>query len=187
MDEDIINPNYHACTYTWATYHRLQKLKLRYDERVKVLFEMDSTHQHHPYSLESLDLIGLFEMSHVWKFNNWNKSLIPQHQPALQLQLPFQNLTTILIQHCHKLKDDAADANEEENVASSTSSHQISTTSFLFPQLNGLRLAFLPCLRSFDDAGDTIHHQSQLSSATPRPTYKWLWKDRGNCEGTRRK
>ncbi|KAL8248391.1 hypothetical protein R6Q59_005259 [Mikania micrantha] len=188
MDEDIINPNYHACIYTWATCHRLQNLELRNDKRVKeVLFEMDSTHQHLPYSLESLHLGGLFEMSHVWKCNNWNKSLIPQHQPALHLQLPFQNLTNISLGRCNRLKylfsplmvkyltnlkslfismcdgieeiissrDDAAEANEEENVASSTS--------FLFPRLNVLDLWGLPCLRSFDDAGDTIHHQSQLS------------------------
>ncbi|KAL8248382.1 hypothetical protein R6Q59_005250 [Mikania micrantha] len=193
MDEDIIN----ACTYTWATCHHLQKLELRNDKRVKeVLFEMDSTHQQYlPYGLEFLFLGGLHEMSHVWKCNNWKKNLIPQRQPAtLQLQLPFQNLTNISLDYCHRLKylfspimvkylsnlkslfihrcdgieeiissrDDAADANEEENVASSTSSHQISTT-FLFPQLNVLSLQDLPCLRSFDDAGDTIHHQSQLS------------------------
>ncbi|KAD7478958.1 hypothetical protein E3N88_02094 [Mikania micrantha] len=195
MDEDVINPNYHACTYTWATCHQLQRLDLSFDKRVKeVLFEMDSTHQHFPYSLETLNLGGLHEMSHVWKCNNWNKFLIPQHQPALQLQLPFQNLTNISLLFCNRLKylfsplmvkylinlkslyiyvcdgieeiisnrDDAADANEEENVASSTSSHQISTT-LLFPQLNVLKLNGLPCLRSFDDAGDTIHHQSQLS------------------------
>ncbi|KAD7478933.1 hypothetical protein E3N88_02069 [Mikania micrantha] len=194
MDEDIINSNYHACTYTWATGHRLQNLELQNDKTVKeVLFEMDSTHQHLPYGLESLYLGGLHEMSHVWKCNNWNNFLITQHQPAFQLQLPFQNLTNISLWSCHRLKylfsplmvkylsnlksltiskcdgieeiilsrDDAADANEEENVASSTSSHQISTTSILFPQLNVLRLRDLPCLRSFDDAGDTIHHQSQ--------------------------
>ncbi|KAD7478959.1 hypothetical protein E3N88_02095 [Mikania micrantha] len=188
MDEDIINPNYHACTYTWATCHQLQRLDLKYDKRVKeVLFEMDSTHQHFPCSLESLHLGGLFEMSHVWKCNNWNKFLITQHQPAFQLQLPFQNLTNILLMDCTRLKylfsplmvkylsnlksltirncdgieeiissrDDAADANEEENVASSTS--------VLFPQLNILHLWGLKCLRSFDDAGDTIHHQSQLN------------------------
>ncbi|KAD7478953.1 hypothetical protein E3N88_02089 [Mikania micrantha] len=188
-DEDIINPNYHACTYTWATCHHLQKLKLQYDKRVKeVLFEMDSTHQHLPYCLESLELNGLFEMSHVWKCNNWNKFLIPQHQPALQLQLPFQNLTNISLWYCHILKylfsplmvkyltnlkslsigmcdgieeiissrDDAADANEEENVASSTS--------FLFPQLNVLELQYLPCLRSFDaNVILIVHHQSQLN------------------------
>ncbi|KAD7478930.1 hypothetical protein E3N88_02066 [Mikania micrantha] len=152
MDEDIINSNYHACTYTWATCHRLQNLELQNDKTVKeVLFEMDSTHQHLPYGLESLYLGGLHEMSHVWKCNNWNKFLIPQHQPtALQLQLPFQNLTNILLWFCHRLKylfsplmvkylsnlksltiimcdgieeiissrDDAADANEEENAAS---------------------------------------------------------------------
>ncbi|KAL8228881.1 hypothetical protein R6Q57_013781 [Mikania cordata] len=162
MDEYIINPNYHACTYTWATCHRLQNISLRNDKRVKeVLFDMDSTHQHLPYGLESLNLHGLFEMSHVWKCNNWNKFLIPQHQPAFQLQLPFQNLTNISLGYCHRLKylfsplmvkylsnlksltirkcdgieeiissrDDAADANEEENVAPS----------------------------------DTIHHQSQLN------------------------
>ncbi|KAD7478945.1 hypothetical protein E3N88_02081 [Mikania micrantha] len=173
MDEDIINPNYHACTYTWATCHRLQNLQLRNDKRVKeLLFEMDSTHQHLPYSLESIYLDGLHEMSHVWKCNNWNKSLIPQHQPALQIQLPFQNLTNISLGNCNRLKylfsplmvkyltnlkslfinmcygieeiissrDDAADANEEENVASSTS--------FLFPRLNVLELWGLPCLRS---------------------------------------
>ncbi|KAL8248398.1 hypothetical protein R6Q59_005266 [Mikania micrantha] len=104
MDEDIINPNYHACTYTWATCHHLQKLELRYDERVKeVLFEIDSSHQHLPY-VSSLYLRGLHEMSHVWKCNNWNKFLITQHQPAFQLQLPFQNLTNISLWSCHRLK-----------------------------------------------------------------------------------
>ncbi|KAD7478920.1 hypothetical protein E3N88_02056 [Mikania micrantha] len=153
---------------------------------------MDSTHKRLPY-LESIELNGLFEMSHVWKCKDRNIFLIPQHQPALQLQLPFQNLTNIVLGDCHRLKylfsplmvkylsnlksviiyecdgieeiissrDD--DANEEENFASSTSSHQISTTSLFFPQLNILELEYLPCLRSLDDACDTIHDQSQVS------------------------
>ncbi|KAL8248928.1 hypothetical protein R6Q59_005796 [Mikania micrantha] len=194
MDEDIINPNYHVCTYTSRACHQLKKLELQYDKIVKeVLFEMDS-HQLLPYSLESLELVSLFEMSHVWKCNDWNKFLIPhQHQPAtLELQLPFQNLTNISLDYCRNLKylfsplmvkylsnlrrvcikecaieeiissrDDDVAANKE-NDASTRSSHQISTTSLLFPQLNILELKSLPCLRSFEDA---ILDQSQSGIA----------------------
>ncbi|KAM0058245.1 putative AAA+ ATPase domain, P-loop containing nucleoside triphosphate hydrolase [Helianthus debilis subsp. tardiflorus] len=110
MDAYIPNATYpsyllHAC-------HHLQQLQLGDDERVQVVFDMDSPSIRElptirgarpplllPY-LNVLELYQLKEMSHVWKCD-WNNFIIPQRQP---LEFPFQNLTDISLWNCHKIK-----------------------------------------------------------------------------------
>ncbi|KAI7744912.1 LOW QUALITY PROTEIN: hypothetical protein M8C21_016652 [Ambrosia artemisiifolia] len=173
------------------TCHHLKHLQLLYDERVEVVFDMDrqlATIQPQlllPYLyLESINLWGLREMSHVWKRCNWNKFLIPQHQP---LQFPFQNLTNINLYWCPKIKYlfsplmakylsnlnrvEIYDCNGiEEVISRRDDEHEEYTTSTsvypdttLFPHLDTLDIGSLPNLKSVDD-GDTRCRSDQLSS-----------------------
>uniref|UniRef100_A0A251S9Y1 Putative leucine-rich repeat domain, L domain-like protein n=1 Tax=Helianthus annuus TaxID=4232 RepID=A0A251S9Y1_HELAN len=175
VDDDISNVTY--LSYLLPTCHHLQRLRLCSDERVSgVLFDMDSQSSRQlatiqpplllPY-LQSIDLYNLKETSHVWKCN-WNKFLIPQHQP---LQFPFQSLTDIFLHSCHKLEylfsplmakylsnlkivsindcygiEEVISSRDDENTTS-TSSYQDTT---FFPHLETLQLASLPSLKSVD-------------------------------------
>ncbi|KAJ0702077.1 putative P-loop containing nucleoside triphosphate hydrolase, leucine-rich repeat domain superfamily [Helianthus annuus] len=49
-------------------------------------------------NLQNLHLEGMHSISHVWKCSNWKKILILQNQSS------FQNLTTIQIQRCKRIK-----------------------------------------------------------------------------------
>ncbi|KAI7744911.1 hypothetical protein M8C21_016651, partial [Ambrosia artemisiifolia] len=173
------------------TCHHLKHLKLSRDKKVEVVFDMDrqlatiQPQQLLPYLyLESINLARLEEMSHVWKCHNWNKFLIPQHQP---LQFPFQNLTDIKLQYCHKIKYlfsplmakylsnlktvNIYDCNGiEEVISRRDDEHEENTTSTsvyqdttLFPHLDTLHIKLLENLKSVDD-GDTRCRSDQLSS-----------------------
>ncbi|KAI3713139.1 hypothetical protein L1987_71711 [Smallanthus sonchifolius] len=109
---DAYIPNVTYPSYLLHTCHHLQHLQLGDDERVEVVFDMDSSSSSEsptirdtqpplilPY-LNVLELYQLNEMSHVWKCN-WNKFVIPQHQP---LEFPFQNLTDISLWNCPRIK-----------------------------------------------------------------------------------
>ncbi|KAL8266285.1 hypothetical protein R6Q59_003629 [Mikania micrantha] len=111
-DIDSYNLNVTYPSYLLHTCHHLQHLQIGDDERVEVVFDMDSSSstvlptiqdtQSPPLLLylNVLELYQLKEMSHVWKCN-WNKFTTPQHQP---LEFPFQNLTDISLWNCHKIK-----------------------------------------------------------------------------------
>ncbi|KAJ0734525.1 putative P-loop containing nucleoside triphosphate hydrolase, leucine-rich repeat domain superfamily [Helianthus annuus] len=181
---DVAYPSYllHMC-------HRLHRLALTCDERVeKVVFDMDSPSSRQlasiqppplllPY-LKVLKLRDLKQIRHVWKCN-WSKLLILQHQP---LQFPFQNLTDIYLQSCHKLKylfsplmakslsklklvkindcngiEEVISSRDDEKgeTSTSTSSHQ---NTELFPHFGTLEIGYMPCLKSID-CSDTGHDQ----------------------------
>ncbi|KAI7725947.1 hypothetical protein M8C21_004522, partial [Ambrosia artemisiifolia] len=177
------------------TCHHLQHLELFKDERVEVVFDMDSSPSSRqlttiqpqllPYLyLEGIYLHGLEEMSHVWKCCNWNKFLIPQHQP---LQFPFQNLTYIILYECHKIKylfsplmakylsnlkkveiygcngiEEVISRRDDEDGENTTSTSTYPDTT-LFPHLDSLYIQSLPNLKSVDD-GDTRCRSDKLSS-----------------------
>ncbi|MFS8016146.1 putative leucine-rich repeat domain superfamily [Helianthus anomalus] len=141
-----------------------------------------------PY-LQSIHLSGLKEVSHVWKCN-WNKFIIPQHQP---LQFPFQNLTSIYLNNCHKIRHlfsplmakylsnlkeldiNGADGMEEvicrrdDEIEENTSTSYHQDTVF-FPHLDTIELASLPCLKSVD--GDTRCRSDKFSSNTLRDGFQ---------------
>ncbi|KAI7752911.1 hypothetical protein M8C21_000070, partial [Ambrosia artemisiifolia] len=131
--------------------------------------------------LERIHLEYLKKMSHVWKCN-WNKFLIPQHQP---LQFPFQNLTDIYVEQCDKIKylfsplmakylsnlktvnlewcrdiEEVISSRDDENTTS-TSSHQNTT---FFPHFDTLKLKDLPGLKRIDGEEFTWSRRDKISS-----------------------
>ncbi|MFS8015847.1 putative leucine-rich repeat domain superfamily [Helianthus anomalus] len=179
-------PNVTYPSYLLHNFHHLRHLELDNDKRVKeVVFEMDSQPPLLLPYLQSIDLYHLKEMIHVWKCN-WNKFLIPQNQPS---QFPFQNLTDICLQNCHKIKylfspliakyisnlkhvllescdgiEEVISSKDDENKENTifTYSHQNAT---LFPCLDTLWLEKLPHLKSVDDGGKKGTQSSQVISA----------------------
>ncbi|KAM0054999.1 putative P-loop containing nucleoside triphosphate hydrolase, leucine-rich repeat domain superfamily [Helianthus debilis subsp. tardiflorus] len=167
---DITYPSYllHKC-------HHVQRLNLSFDERVEVVFEMDSQPPLLLPYLQSIHLEHLKKIRHVWKCN-WNKFLIRHHPP---LRFPFQNLTTISLQHCDKIKylfsplmakylsnlksvtiaycdslEEVISRRDDEKEAYATSASCYEDATFL-PHLDTLMLERLGCLKSVDDSGTT--------------------------------
>ncbi|KAK9064937.1 hypothetical protein SSX86_016320 [Deinandra increscens subsp. villosa] len=196
VDDYIPNVTYPS--YLLRKCHRLQYLDLREDKRVgDVVFEIDDQSSKQleaiqlplllPY-LEVLKLTFLEETNHVWKCN-WKMFTIPQHQP---LQLPFQNLSHIILKYSHKIKylfsplmakylsnlkfvdinrcngiEEVISSRDDEKEANTTSASSHKNITF-FPNLDTLALEFLLCLKSVD-GGDiktnTIQHdQFQISA-----------------------
>ncbi|KAI7752912.1 hypothetical protein M8C21_000071, partial [Ambrosia artemisiifolia] len=185
-----INATYPS--YLLHTCPHLQNLYLCYDGRVEeVVFDMDSPSRRQlatiqpplllPH-LEIIQLVGLEEMSHVWKCCNWNRFLIPQHQP---LELPFQNLTHINLFACQKIKylfsplmakylsnlqsvyiwncdgmEEVISSRDDENTTS-TSSHPNTT---FFPHFHTLNLGGLPCLKRIEGDENTWSTNNKISS-----------------------
>ncbi|KAI3797254.1 hypothetical protein L1987_32509 [Smallanthus sonchifolius] len=91
-------------------FNYLEYLFLLENEGVEVMFEIESspncrelvttTNNQQPLlpNLQRLYLRYLKSMSHVWKCNNWNKFL------SLEKQSSFQNLTTIQIWDCNRIR-----------------------------------------------------------------------------------
>ncbi|KAI3813249.1 hypothetical protein L1987_17968 [Smallanthus sonchifolius] len=182
---DAYIPNVTYPSYLLHTCHHLQHLQLGDDERVEVVFDMDSSSSRElptirdtqpplllPY-LNVLELYQLKEMSHVWKCN-WNKFVIPQHQPLA----PFQNLTDISLWNCPRIKylfsplmvkyvsnlmwvnidecdgiEEVISGRDDENGENTTSTSSHKNTTF-FPHLNILVLSNLSSLKRID-GGDT--------------------------------
>ncbi|MFS8016268.1 putative leucine-rich repeat domain superfamily [Helianthus anomalus] len=194
---DVTYPSYllHTC-------HHLQHLELDSDQRVEeMVFDMDSPTCSRPLAtiqmplllpyLQTLNLQGLKEMSHVWKCN-WNKFLIRHHPP---LQFPFQNLTDIYLGHCPNIKylfsplmakylsnlksvqiswcsgmEEVISRRDDENTTSA-SSYQDTT---FFPHLDTLMLRNLARLKCIDDEKNTWSRSNKISSSVTNTTHGHL-------------
>ncbi|KAJ0466362.1 putative leucine-rich repeat domain superfamily [Helianthus annuus] len=93
------------------SFHNLQQLSMDSYDGVDAVFEMESspaggrelvttTNNQQPLlpNLQKLELENMDSISHVWKCSNWKKILI------LQKPSSFQNLTTIFIFNCNRIK-----------------------------------------------------------------------------------
>ncbi|KAM0058470.1 putative P-loop containing nucleoside triphosphate hydrolase, leucine-rich repeat domain superfamily [Helianthus debilis subsp. tardiflorus] len=151
------------------SFHQLHKIFFESVKGVEVVFEIESpsnrdqivTSQQQPLLpyLEHLTLSKMKKLSHVWKYNTWNKFFfLHKHQP----QSSFQNLTSIKLVLCPGIKylfsplmvklltnlqkvtiqdcdgmEEVVSNTDEEEMASSIYAH---TTATLFPRLHHLKL-----------------------------------------------
>nr|XP_043631435.1 uncharacterized protein LOC122602890 [Erigeron canadensis]XP_043631436.1 uncharacterized protein LOC122602890 [Erigeron canadensis] len=93
------------------TFHHLQSLYLKNLIKVEVVFDIENAtsrdltiwdNQQPPILsyLKDLKLVNLEKMNCVWKCTSWNQFLYSQKQG----ESPFQNLTTIFLKRCGKIK-----------------------------------------------------------------------------------
>ncbi|KAI3797055.1 hypothetical protein L1987_39745 [Smallanthus sonchifolius] len=164
------------------------------NDGLEVVFEIESnpnsrelvttTNNQQPLlpNLQHLHLDYLKSMSHVWKCNNWNKFL------SLEKQSSFQNLSTIYILKCHRIKYlfsplmvkllyniktidiwycdgiEEVVSNRDDKDEETTTSITHTTTTF-FPHLQSLEFGWLENLKLIGGGDDGVHDEFKSSQA----------------------
>ncbi|MFS8006193.1 putative leucine-rich repeat domain superfamily [Helianthus anomalus] len=157
------------------SFHYLQQLFMHTYDSMEVVFEMESspaggrelvttTNNQQPLlpNLQTLHLRYMDSMDHVWKCSNWKTILI------LQKQSSFQNLTTIQIWYCKRIKylfsplvaklllnlkkiDIGRCEGMEEVVSNRDDKDEVMTTTYttttFFPNLHSLSFSYLRTLK----------------------------------------